>query len=508
METALIAELVQAVWREIIHWRKWVLGLMLAGAFTVLVVGIFWSEKYTTETLLYADVTNILQPLLKGTAEVTTIDRSTEVRELIYTRRILKKVAEEVGFINAEMELGAQGAVMSGLRRDIGILNEGKNFLKISYKHSDPDKSFSVLNAVVDAFIKDTSDRRRKESRNAYEFIAQQVEGYKRQLVLAEEQLKNFKAKSLDGTAAQVSTRIGKLRNQIQELKLTIDESNARKRSLEEQLKNESEYLSTRDKVEEQRDRLTALKKSLSLLRLSYQETYPDVVSVKEQIATQEETISAMQGSNYVGSSSNSSSDTRENPLYEELRMRNAESQINIRTQRKRLDAIKRMLQEEYKRAERVASRNAELSELVRDYDVTRKIYEEMLGRKEKARLSMTLDVEGQGVSYKIQEPAVYPLAPSGIQFWHFILAGPFVGFLLPLGLVVAYVMLDSRVRSAAMLSAALPKGIELLAVVPHVNSPLVKRLLKADVLMLLVVLAVAAIVYVGIAYSRVAGLI
>ncbi|WP_019531060.1 XrtA system polysaccharide chain length determinant [Dasania marina] len=504
METALLAELAQAVWREIIQWRKWVIATVLLGAFAVLGAGFFWAEQYETDTLLYADVTNIIQPLLKGKAEVTNIDRTSEVSEIIYTRRILKRVADDVGLIDPDMELNRQEAVISGLRDQIGVENAGKNFLRIVYRHPSPERSFTVLNAVVDAFIKDTSDRRRKESRDAYEFIAQQVEGYKRQLVLAEQQLKEFKSKSLDGTQASVNSRIGTLRTQIEELKLTIDESSARKSSLEQQIENESAYLTTRDKVDEQRERLAILSERLDLLRLSYQETYPDVVTLKEQIAEQQNIIKSLQGDTYIGTSSNNNS--KENPLYEELRVRLSESAVDVRSQKKRLEAMGRMLEEEYARAERVASRTADLSELVRDYDVTKNIYEDMLESKEKARLSMTLDIEGQGVSYKIQEPAVYPLKPSGLQFLHFVIAGPLIGLLLPIGLIIAYVMLDPRVRSAMQLREALPEGIEILAVVPHVNTPFVKRLLRKDILLLAMLLAAGAVVYAGIAYARISG--
>ena len=504
METALFAELAQAVWRELIHWRRAAVVTLIIGSFTVLGVGLFWPEKYKTETLLYADVTNIIEPLLKGRAEVTTIDRSNEVRELIYTRRILKRVADEVGLITDDMELNRQEGVLSSLRDSIQVESAGKNFLRIVYKHQSADRSFSVLNAVVDAFVKDTSDRRRKESRDAYEFIAEQVEGYKRQLLIAERKLKEFRSKSLDGTEASVSARINQLRTQIEELKLTIDESDARKRSLETQLKDESAYLATKSKVDEQRERLTKLNARLEVLRLSYQETYPDIVSLKEQIAEQEALITSMRGNNYVASSNNS--DSQENPLYEELRVRLAESEVDLRSQRKRLEAMERMMKDEYARAERVASRNAELSELVRDYDVTKDIYEEMLERKEKARLSMTLDIEGQGVSYKIQEPAVYPLRPSGIQFLHFAFLAPVVGLLLPIALAIAYVMLDPRVRSPMQLRESLPAGVELLAVVPHVNSPFFKRVLRKDILMLLILMCVCATIYALVVYARLAG--
>jgi polysaccharide chain length determinant protein (PEP-CTERM system associated) len=505
METGYIIEIIKAVWRELIEWRFWVVGVFVLTSFAVLGVGMKWPEKYQTSTMLYADVTNIIGSLLEGQAEVTQIDRSEQARELIYTRRVMSRVATDVGLIDANTPVDIQEARINGLRNSVQIQAEGQNYFSIVYSNTDQDRSFQVLNAVVDAFIGDTSERRRQESRNAYEFIEQQVVSYKRQLILAENELKEFKARDLDGTQASVNARINQLRLSIDELKLTIGEIDAKERSIAGQLRNEGEYLNTQNKLDEQKARLNAMRAQLDVLRLTYQETYPDVVSLKEQINSQELVIEAMQDNSYVGSSS---SDNVENPLYEELRKRQTEAESELLSQKKRLQVMEGMLAEEYERAERVASKEADLSELVRDYDVTREIYEEMLGRKEKARLSMTLDVEGQGVSFKIQEPAVYPLQPSGLRFIYFAIAAPFVGLAAALGLIVCYVVVDPRVRSPSQLMSGLPSGVEVLAIIPHVNTVLTKRLLRADMLILAVILVIAVGLYSGAVWSRLNGVI
>ncbi|WP_101760253.1 XrtA system polysaccharide chain length determinant [Oceanicoccus sp. KOV_DT_Chl] len=505
METTYYVELIRAVWRELIEWRSWVVGILLVVTFAVLAVGVYWPERFETSTMLYADETNIIAPLLRGRAEVTDIDRSEQARELIYTRKIMLRVATEMGLVDDSTSVEQQEARINDLRSNIQIKNEGKNYFRVFYSNKDQDLSFRVLNSVVDAFISDTSDKRRQESRGAYEFIEQQVVSYKRQLLLAEKQLKDFKSKNLDGNEQSVSARINQLRLQIEELKLSIDEIESRDISLKQQLDSESEYLSSKSKVDEELNRLVALKDRLDVLRLSYQETYPDIVSLKQQISAQEVVIEAMEGGGGYRSSSIDSSSV-ENPLYEELRRRQAETEVDLRSQRKRKEAIERMLAEEYKRAERVASKEAEMAELVRDYDVTREIYEEMLGRKEKARLSMTLDVEGQGTSFKIQEPSVYPLMPSGIRFIHFALAAPFVGLIVSVGLMVMYVLIDPRVRSASQLMHSLPNNIELLAVVPHVRTALTRRLLRTDMVVLTLVCFFAAIVYICIVWFRLNG--
>ncbi|MBR9804974.1 chain length-determining protein, partial [bacterium] len=99
------------------------------------------------------------------------------------------------------------------------------------------------------------------------------------------------------------------------------------------------------------------------------------------------------------------------------------------------------------------------------DYNVTRSIYEDMLSRKEKARLSMTLDIEGQGVTYRVQEPPVYPIEPKGLRFRHFAIAAPVLGLLAPIGLFGLYILLDPRVRTPGLLSAL--DDVELLGVIP-----------------------------------------
>ena len=109
----------------------------------------------------------------------------------------------------------------------------------------------------------------------------------------------------------------------------------------------------------------------------------------------------------------------------------------------------------------------------------------------------MTLDVEGQGVSYRIQEPATFPLKPSGLTFIHFAFVGPLLGILLPLALLVAFIILDPHIRSARVLHKQLPADIEILGVVPHYHSPLGERLLKKDMVAILGIAITSMIAYI-----------
>lgn len=505
MEGSYYSDLLKAVLRELVHFKGWMVAVFLLVAFAALGAGMFWPKKYQTSAMLYADVTNIIEPLLKGRAEVTGIDRSEQAREAIYTRKMLESVAIKSGLMSGAEPIEKQESIVNGLRKGVLIEDEGKNYFRISYANPDQEKSFKVLNTVVDVFIENAAERKRSESRGAFEFIDEQVRGYKRQLEMAEDRLKQFKSKNLYLTEGSVNTRIHQLRTQIEDLKLLVDETQTRKYSIDSQLRDETQYLASRNKVDGYRERISGLQSQLDTLRLQYTETYPDIVSLKDQILDLELAIeSAQQGSGPVVGSSGSN--PVENPLWEDLRKQAAAAEVELQTLNKKRQVLENLLKEEYERAEQVAVKEAELSELTRDYDVTKQIYEEMLERREKARLSMTLDIEGQGVSYKIQEPAVFPLQPTGLRFIHFLLAGPFVGLMAAVGLIVAYVVVDPRVRSPSLLISQLPDDVELLGVIPHVHTPLAKRVFRSDVVLLSVVVVVGVAVYAVLGAARMTG--
>ncbi len=496
MDAPFYKQIIQAVLRELNQYKSLAMALFIIGSFVVLLIGYLYPKQYVTRSLLYADVTNIIEPLLRGRAVSTELYRPAKAREVLYTSRIMDRVVKEAGLVSDDASRGEIDRMVNHVRQNTTIDVENENYFRVTYTDLDPDLSFNVHNALVNVFITDAADSKRKESRGAYQFIDEQVKAYSRKLAEADNRLKEFNAANRDGTVDSVSRRIESLRSQIEELQLQIDEQDARTASLQSQLTSEGQFLAKRSQVDALTERLAQMQSQLDTLRLSYQETYPDIVSLKGQIAELQDDIRSVEGQELTGGGSG---DSAANPYYQELKSQVVQARVDQGTLRKRKSVLERMLGDEYQRSERIAERQAELTELTRDYNVTKEVYEQMLERKEAARLSMTLDIEGQGVNYKIQEPAVFPRAPSGIQFWHLALAGPLIGLLLPLGLLVAYVMVDPRVRFTNVLQDILPPDVALLGVVPHYNTPMAKRVMKSDMLAYAGLALVAMAVYVGL---------
>lgn len=505
MDIQFILDTLRAVKLELYRYRLAAVIIFMVVTAGVLTLGYVTPKSYTSQAVLYADQSNILEPLLRGKAELTQLDRINEAREMMQSRSFLEQISLDTGLLKGGETDAARNEKISSLRKQIGIRVSNRNFLELSYTSDNPDTSFQVLSAVLNRFVERTVRKKRSESQGAYAFIDSQVKTYQRQLEEAEQRLKEFKSGNQDGTEGNVLSRIENLRRNIENLKLEIQQTESEVELTQEQLAQEQPVRRiTIDPGKSSAERrLFAMRQELDSLLLRYHERHPDIISIKGQIADLEERVRTRPDDAREGGVT----EVMENPVYENLKIQLSEKTTQLAVQKNRLASLERLLDEAFERSQRVAENQAELSELTRDYDVTRGVYEDMLQRREKARLSMTLDVQGEGVSYKIQEPASYPTQWDGLQLYQVGLAGPFLGSAMVLGLLVLLVMFDQRVRSPRTLQLALPDGISVLTTIPHYRSTWKERLLRKDVLLILVVLALFMTAYLAILVFSVLGI-
>lgn len=478
---------------ELIRFRGLVAALFSVIFLVILLLAINWPKVYMSSASIRMDVTNVIEPLLRGAAEVTG-DQNDRVPEIITSRRILERVLYRVNPNAENFEPEEKELAISNIRNSLTITSgsRGKNITHVSYLAKDPETAYTNLTAVIDVFIEDRAAEKQKESYDAHSFISDQVVRYKKRLEEAELRLKDFKSRSVNATEDSVAARISDLTAQIQNLKIAINESEVKIRTTQAQLEQETSSLDARNKLTDLKDRREALTDELDRLRLIYQDSYPDVVAIRSQIFELDQRIDELASSR--GWSSNTDSEL---PLHEELRKQLSTAQVELKTQRRRLAALEDLLVQEHKLSDEVASNQAELMDLTRDYNVTKKVYEEMLARKENANLTLALNDEGQGASYKLLEPPVYPLEPAGLRALYIFLAAPVVAFGVPLGLILLYVLYDPRIRSVSQLQQKLPEGVPVLSYVPHRGTSLARRLLRKDMLLLVVLAMILFGVYI-----------
>jgi polysaccharide chain length determinant protein (PEP-CTERM system associated) len=498
MDITEIFKYIAVVWREICQ-RKFKVALCVTMiSFAIMFIGMLRPPSYSSSITIFADNQNIIKPLLGAKAEVTELkqNRSNQVRDIIYSPRILSDVIDSVYGENAFPTPLSKDIKISQMRTNLTVEGKTGNYIQIAYKDDDPDRTFEVLNKVVSVFIEDSADTKREESRSAFNFIDQQTASYKSLLLKAEEKLKSFQSSNFDGTEEEVNGRIAQLRASIEEMNIQIQESNTRVFTLEKQLSRENKFANNDYEAAIYNTQLRELKKQKAALQVNYEDSYPAIVDINYQINDLEKVIAGV-GQKKVA---NTSVNSEFNPLYEELRSLLSAAKIEHQTLINRLSAFNELLDEAYERRKRIANNKAELSELTRDYSVFQTQYEEMLTKKEKARISMVLDIQGQGVNYKLQEAAAYPNKPIGARFVHFFIAGPIVALIIMIGIFVAKILVDSKIRFSSEIKEI--EGVTLLAGIPHAKCSTENRMRRVHNTFLLLYCIVCIVGYIAIALA------
>ncbi len=475
---------------EVFTRRNSIFVMFVVISLSLLAVGSVWPKRYTSFSLILADDSNILQPLMQGTAVATrTTDYVGNAREIIFGEKIMSQVLKEAGWLKTNPSEVEQAQIKKQLKSQVTV-NGNNNLIKIEYRDSKPMRAYISAKRMAELFIEEGEQSKMNESQAAYEFIEKQVNEYLSKLTAVEEQLREFRSNNPDarpGLDTEVAGRITRLTSDIERTHLELRETMIRADSLQKQLSGEAAITISQSKEGQYRAKIAELQTSLETLRLDYKETYPDIVRLKHQIedlknSMNREIENRQNAKNKAGSSYMDESISL-NPLYQQLRSDASSTETTIATLHARMNEMNKMLENEYARARRIHGGEAALAKLTRDYQVNQEIYQDLLRRMERARVSKNLDRENQGLTFKIQEPAKIPLIPTGIRFMHFAIAGLVLGLAVPIGLIYIMLQIDPRVRFSQAISEDL--NIPVLAEIHQITSKNDDRKMRINLIVL-----------------------
>ena len=497
--------------RELRHYRWAAVGIFALISFAVLAVGFVYPYQYRSEVVIFVDDSNIIRPLMEGSAEMTGIsDQASSARELLYSRRVLERLIESDRIFNedvSEMSTERLEGLYSRLRHNINVNAQGDSYFTISYRDTDPRQVYLIAQRLGQLFLEETNRRKRAESRSAYEFIDKQVKSYEQQISNTEQKLKEFLSRNVEGTEQEANSRMAQIRSNIDAAQLELEEVQAQERSLEQQIESlassDGSSGSSESVAGPLTERINRMEERLDELRLRYEDSYPDVVSLERQI----EELRERRANRQLGQVEEvGESGLMFNPVYQELQTELSRARTRQESLRTRLNALQRRLIAQEDRMEKIQENKAERSELTRDLQVNREIFNDLLKRRERARVSMHLDVEGQGMSFQVHEQARYPLNPSGLQFETFASVGWLLGLMAPFGLLVGILQIDPRVRTTEQMRDAL--DIPLLGSIPRVRTPYERRREKRGYVVMVICLALVGGAYGAVVFLRMTGVL
>ncbi len=496
-------QIVRTLVREAFISRRVFVGIFVLVNAVLLTLGLTWPKFYSASTNILVEDRNIIQPLMQGAAVATDVsDLTRNARELIYGRRIMDRILEHGGWSDRNPSAVEQEFLIEEIKRRTTVSNVGRNLVKIEYRDTDPDRAFRVTQRFAELFIQEGVAARAAETRAAYEFIDRQAREYEAKLAQSEQEIRQVRGSNVDArpvNEVELSARLAALNARIETTTMELREAEIRRASLERQVSGEADVTAGITREGQMRARIGDLQAKLDTMRLSYLDTHPDIIQIKMQIqdltkALESERQRPSQGER-AGRGEMSES-AMNSPIYQQLRRELSASQVTVESLKARIAESQRLLRDEAQRGKGVRSGDARLADLARDNQINREIYQDLLRRRERARVSMSLDDDRQGLTFSIQEPATRPQAPKGPRFWHFLVGGFALGLLVPFGLLYIRMQLDPRVRVGDII----PKthNVPVLATIPHLWTPDELKQLRGELpvlkLVLVATLAVCAI--------------
>jgi len=449
------------------------LSVFAAIAMLALVLGMVLPKKYTSSTTILVQERNIIGPLMEGRAVATNVvDRASILREVAFSQKVMEDILKTGGWLQDNPTPLEQDKLIEKIIGRTKVSNPSANLIEVAYSDSDAERAYRVTKRFAELMIQESLSTKERESSEAYAFIDSQVNQYHTKLTTAESQLERFRNSNPDaraGVDVDVNARIGELRRIVETGRMELIDLRSQEGALTSQISGESEVSQVQTRAGQIRTRLAELQSQRDQLLLTFTEQHPDVVRVQHQMRDLEEDLRREQSQQQLARASGATTaldnPSAFNPLYAELRSKQAEARRRSASTAARVSTAEAMLAEELGRSGRIASSESALAELTRDYEVNRDLYQDLLKRRENARVSMNLDAEQRGLTFRIQEPAAMPLRPSGLRVMHVAGAGMLLALAIPLLLLFALVKLDPRVRSPLQIERE--AGLPVLGSVP-----------------------------------------
>jgi protein tyrosine kinase modulator len=467
-----VEQIAKTLLKEAFNSRRVVVGLFVLVSVAVVMVGLAWPKYFAASTSILVEDKNIIQPLMQGAAVSTDVsDLARNARELIYGRKIMDRILEHGGWLDNKPSPVAQEFLIEAIKKRTAISNVGKNLIKIEYRDTDPDRAFRVTQKFAELFIQEGVAARAAETRAAFDFIDKQAREYEAKLAQTEQEIGKVRGSNMSArpvSEVELSARLAMLNARIEATTLELREAEIKRASLERQVSGEADVTAGITREGEMRARIGELQGKLDTLRLSYLDTHPDVIQLKLQIQDLTKALESERkrpkGERAGRGEMNESA--MNSPIYQQLRRELSQSQVTVEALRARIAESQRLLREEAQRGSGVRSSDSRLADLTRDSQINREIYQDLLRRRERARVSMSLDDDRQGLTFTVQEPARLPQAPTGPRFWHFLLGGLALGILVPFGLLYVRMQIDPRIRMGDIILKT--HNVPVLATIPH----------------------------------------
>lgn len=352
---------------------------------------------------------------------------------------------------------------------------KGANAFTISYIGSDPLTAQQVTARLTSLFINEDLESQQQLDVTTTSFLQNQLKAAQADLNQKEQRLRDFKMANLGELPEQQQGNLAILSGLQADLQNTnaalarANEQHAYLESLLAQYQNLTAATGSvspaspvaLNPIDSARAELNRLRNERTSLLATFSPEYPDVKKVDREITETQALITQLQRATPPASASSASNTpgavTTTDTTVAQLNSQLKENQLEISNDTKQISQLQQQIDAYQHRLNLTPVREQQLTDILRDYDLAKKNYDDLYAKKTQSALATDLQQDQQGQQFRLIEPPNLPSKPFTPDRLKIALSGLGGGIALGAALALLMETKDSSIHSEGDLRTRFP---------------------------------------------------
>ena len=430
-----------------------------------LMTGFAWfvPAKYRSETLILVEQQRVPEHYVEPNVALDLQQRLQSMSEQILSRTRLLSIIEKFHLYDIDRHAADTDSLIETMRKDINLdlvradttrPNQIAAF-KISYSARTPVLAQQVTSELTSLFIEENLRNRQQLSEDTTTFLETQLDEARRNLERQEDRLREFKSRYLGQLPEQTATNmqiLGGLQTRLESATQALHAAQQQRLYLESLLNNyrmlaaqsaEGDKTGGLPPTYELDAKLKQLRAQLADLNTKYTSAHPDVIRLKQEVATTEkiraqaeEQAESAKLTNSKDTSPNASAPRMMSPTMQVESQLKA-NEFEIANRQAEIKSLEKQIEGYQEKLNLAPAREQELAAITRDHEQSRVNYDSLLAKKNQSEMATNLEKRQQGEQFRMIDPPSLPQRPYFPNRLAFSLGGLAVGLLVGLAFVV-----------------------------------------------------------------------
>ena len=466
-------------WRLMVRY-KWQILIGVSASMLILTAAITrLPNEYEATTTILVDPQQVPEKYVSPAVTSDPNERLNTLTQEVLSRTRLQEIMSKFNLYSDAVGRVPQEELVQQMQDHIRIqVRQGSgqqlSTFTITFQGPKTETVAVVANELAASFIRWNISSREQQVEGTQAFVAEELQGAKKNLEEQENKLRTFKMSHLGETPDQTAANLQAIASLRSSLQVTIDSYSRleQEKVLLQRLPQTAIPAGTPEVRLTKRARLELEKQQaevdLQHLRAGHSDRYPDIVHLKrrlEDINGELDSLPPDVSTDGATSAEVSATSVRIELIDKELKRLKGE-QTRIQSQTAAYQA----------KVDAAPLREQQLIELTRNYDVSKQHYQTLLDKSFNIEMAASLEQKQKGERFTVLDPARVPEKPVKPRRKLLLALSTLVSLALPCFLALGKEIWKNSITTETELKSLIPSGVRIVGLVPRIETPANRR--------------------------------